>query len=218
MKQGIFLATILFIAAGFGESYLYSRKDLKGNMVNKNKHVCPVKHAAFLDNSIRKLLHNPKKILGDYVKEGMTVLDLGCGPGFFSIELAKMVGVSGQIIAADLQEGMLQKLKLKIEGTGLEKKIKLHKCDENKIGVMEKVDFILAFYIIHEVPDQKAFLEEIISILKSTGKVFIVEPKLFHVSKKAFEETITKAIEIGFMPIERPRVLLSRAVILKKTN
>ncbi len=186
-------------------------------MGDKNKRICPVRHSGCLDNKIRKLFQNPQKILGNYVKDGMTVLDLGCGPGFFSVEMAKMVGGSGRVIAADLQEGMLQKLKVKIQGTEIEKRIKLHKCEEDKIGVSEKVDFILAFYIVHEVPNQNAFLEEIKSILKPNGKVLIVEPKLFHVSKEMFEKTIMKAKETGFEPIEKPRVFLSRAVIFRKS-
>nr|CBH38630.1 hypothetical protein BSM_21070 [uncultured archaeon] len=44
----------------------------------------------------------------------MTALDLGCGPGFFSVEMAIMVGEYGLVIATDLQEGLLQKLKNKI--------------------------------------------------------------------------------------------------------
>jgi ubiquinone/menaquinone biosynthesis C-methylase UbiE len=39
----------------------------------------------------------------------MTVLDIGCGPGFFTIDMARMVGDSGRVIAADLQAAMLQK-------------------------------------------------------------------------------------------------------------
>lgn len=186
-------------------------------MSDRNKRVCPIKHAGFLDNRIRKLLQNPQKILVDYVKDGMIVLDLGCGPGFFSIELAKMVGVSGQVIAADLQEGMLQKLKIKIEGTEIEKRIKLHKCEEDKIGVSEQVDFILAFYIVHEVPNQKEFFREIRSILKPNGKVLVVEP-LFRVSKVEFEETIIKARDAGFTVVERPKVFLSKTAILKMAN
>jgi len=80
-------------------------------MVDKNKHVCPVEIAGGLDNRVRRLLQNPQRILGNYVKEGMTALDLGCGPVFLSVEMAKMVGESGIVIAADLQEGMLQKSK-----------------------------------------------------------------------------------------------------------
>lgn len=185
-------------------------------MDGKDEHVCPVEKAGGLDSGIRKIVQSPRKILGNYAREGMTVLDLGCGPGFFSVEMAKMVGASGKVIAVDLQEGMLQKLKNKIQGTEIEKRIKLHKCDGYKIGITEKVDLVLAFYMFHEVPDQKKFLEEIKSMLKPNGEVFIVEPKFFHVSKQAFEETMNMAKEIGFTPIERPKVFLSRAVVLRK--
>jgi len=67
-------------------------------MGDKNKRICPVRHSGCLNNKIRKLFQNPQKILGNYVKDGMTVLDLGCGPGFFSVEMAKMVGGFGGII------------------------------------------------------------------------------------------------------------------------
>ncbi len=144
-------------------------------------------------------------------------MDLGRGPGFFSIDMAQIVGKSGRVIASDLQEGMLKKLRDKIQGTQLEERITLHKCEENKISVSEDVDFILAFYIVHEIPNQEEFFNEIGSILKPNGQVFIVEPP-FHVSKTAFEETIRKAIDAGFKDVERPKVLLSKAVILKKES
>jgi len=182
-------------------------------MDGKDEHVCPVEKAGGLDSGIRKLLQRPKKILGNYVGDGMTVLDLGCGPGFFSVEMAKMVGASGKVIAVDLQEGMLRKLKNKIQGTEIERRIKLHRCDKNKIGITEKVDLVLAFYMFHEVPDQKKFLEEIKPVLKPDGRVFIVEPKFFHVSRRAFEETVEVAKAVGFKPVGRPKVFLSRAVV-----
>lgn len=180
----------------------------------KNR-VCPVELAGSLDNRIRRWFQDPRKILGPYIKDGMTVLDMGCGPGFFSIELAKMVGQSGRVIASDLQEGMLQKLRNKIQGTELEERITLHKCEKNKMGVSEGVDFVLAFYMLHEIPNQEAFFNEIKSILKPNGQVFIVEPP-FHVSKTGFEETIRKARDAGFTLIERPKVLLSKSMILRK--
>lgn len=178
------------------------------------KRICPVEKACGLDNKIRRFFQNPQKILGRYIKDGMTILDLGCGPGFFSVEIAKMIGKSGKVIAADLQEGMLQILRNKIKGTDIEKRIKLHKCEENRIGIVDKVDFVLAFYMVHEVPSQGNLLREIQSILNSNGKVFIIEPK-FHVSKKAFEEMINNIKDIGFEIIEKPKLLLSRAIILK---
>jgi len=83
-------------------------------MDNRNNRVCPVEIAGSLDNRIRRWIQNPVKVLGPYIEKGMVVLDMGCGPGFFSIDMAQMVGKSGRVIVADLQEGMLQKKRLKI--------------------------------------------------------------------------------------------------------
>jgi len=184
--------------------------------MGKNERICPVEKAGHLESRFRKWGQNPNKILRNYVKEGMTALDLGCGGGFFSIPMAEIVGESGKLIAVDVQEGMLEKLKNKIKGKEIEKRIMLHKNEEDEIGISEKADFILAFYVLHEVPNQNKFLEEIYAILKPNGNFFLVEPKLFHVSKKAFKETERKAISIGFSPIERPRIFLSRAILFTK--
>jgi ubiquinone/menaquinone biosynthesis C-methylase UbiE len=183
-------------------------------VADQNKRVCPVSLAASLDNRIRRWLQNPRKILDPYIKQGMTVLDIGCGPGFFSVELARMVGKSGRVIAADLQEGMLRKLKDKIRGTELEESITFHKCEENKIGLSEKVDFVFAFYVMHEVPDQQGFLHEVKSILKPNGHVLIIEPP-FHTSKKEFQETIRKAQDAGFEAIDRPKIFPNKVAYLK---
>jgi ubiquinone/menaquinone biosynthesis C-methylase UbiE len=145
----------------------------------------------------------------------MTVLDVGCGPGFFSVDMAQMVGKSGRVIACDLQEGMLQKVREKIQGTELEERITLHRCETNKLGLSEDVDFVLLFYMVHEIRSQEEFFREIESILKPNGQVFMVEPP-FHVSKTAFEETIRKARGAGLTPVERPKMFLNKTVILKK--
>jgi len=178
-----------------------------------NKRVCPAEFAGMLDNSIRRLFQNPRRLMEPYISKGMSVLDLGCGPGFFSIEIARIVSDSGKVIAADLQEGMLEKVNRKIKGTDLEKRIELHKCQVDKIGISEKVDFVLAFWMIHEVPDQYNLFRELESILKPPGKIFIIEPK-FHVSDKSFGEMIKIAENSGFEISGRPKVVFSRTVLL----
>ena len=185
-------------------------------MTDRSKRVCPVERAGGLDNRIRRWVHNPQKILGPYVKEGMTVMDVGCGPGLYSIEMALMVGESGRVFASDLQEGMLQLVRSKIRGTELEKRITLHKCEEKKIGVSADVDFVLAFYMVHEVPDQAAFFADIEAILKRGGRLLIIEPP-FHVSKSAFGKTIEKARNSGLTLVERPSVFFSKTALLSKS-
>ncbi len=183
-------------------------------MNDKRTRVCPVELANSLDNKIRGWFQNPQKILAPYIKEGMKVLDVGCGPGFFSIEIAKMVGVKGKVFAVDMQEGMLQKVKNKIYGSPLEEIITLIKCEQDKINVKEKVDFILAFYMVHEVPGKENFFRTLKELLETNGKILIVEPKFFHVSKTEFDITISKAEKAGLQAATGPKLPFSFSAIL----
>ena len=70
-------------------------------------HVCPWWGGDFLDNRLRRLIHDPEMIVGPYVKPGMTVMDVGCGMRLFSIPMARMVGDEGRVIAVDLRQKML---------------------------------------------------------------------------------------------------------------
>ncbi len=183
--------------------------------MKRNHWVCPVELAGVLDFGLRKLFHNPSKMLSPYIKPGMTVLDFGCGPGYFSIEMAKMVGGSGKVIAADIQEGMLEKLRRKIHGKPvLQNIIKPHKCREDRLDLVEKVDFALLFYVLHEVPDRQNTLREIKALLNPDGRVLIAEPK-FHVSRKDFNELLELIRKTGFEVVQEPKIFLSRAVVLK---
>ncbi|MFI5144476.1 MAG: class I SAM-dependent methyltransferase [Ignavibacteria bacterium] len=183
--------------------------------MNDKNRVCPIERAGRLDSKIRNFIQNPYRILRNYIRPGMNALDIGPGPGYFTIPMAEMLGASGKVIAADLQQGMLDKLKNKITGTEFEQRIILHKCDADKIGVTDEVDFILAFYVVHEVPDAGKLFSELHTILKKNGKILIVEPP-GHVSKNDFEKMAAKAEQAGFIIIEKPRIFLGRTVVLMK--
>ena len=107
---------------------------------------------------------------------------------------------------------MLDRVGERARESGLDERIRLHRTGRNKIGLNEKVDFILAFYLLHELPDMKAFLREARSLLKPGGHLFIAEPN-FKVSEEAFDGTVTQAMDAGFEIAERPRVLFSRAAV-----
>ncbi|MBC8440740.1 MAG: class I SAM-dependent methyltransferase [Deltaproteobacteria bacterium] len=183
-------------------------KEFKGD-------VCSHSHSFFLDNFIRRILQNPKKIVGEYIRQGDTVIDLGCGPGFFSIDMAKMVGDTGKVYSVDLQKEMLDDVKIKAAKQNLSKQIVVHNCGQDKIGLNEEVqaDFILAFYMIHETPDPIAFAKQVKQLLKKGGKFLIVEP-LFHVSKKKFLTICEDFKSIGFSVLDTPKKKGGRSLLL----
>lgn len=177
-------------------------------------HICPWWLARALDNPIRRLIHNPEQMLKPYIKSGQTVLDIGCGSGTFTIAMARMVGDAGKVIALDVQNEMLQMVRTKAAKQGLESRIITYKSEPDKIGITAKVDFVLAFYMVHEVPDVDAFLKEITSLLKSHGKLLIVEPKL-HVSASSFNKTLEAARLAGLKPISEPKIQFSRSMLFQ---
>jgi ubiquinone/menaquinone biosynthesis C-methylase UbiE len=177
--------------------------------------VCSHSHSFFLDNFLRRIIQNPKKIVGSYIKTGDIVVDLGCGPGYFSIDMAKMVGESGKVFSVDLQKEMLEKVRGKAEKYNLADRMKYHNCPQDKIGLNDdiKADFILAFYMLHETPDHSQFLNEVKNLLKKGGKFLIVEP-LFHVSKKHFHKITQEVKNIGFKILDTPSKKGGRSLLL----
>ena len=173
-------------------------------------HVCPWRLAYTFDNSLRRLVHDPEKILSPYVKKGMTVLDTGCGMGFFSIAMARLVGPEGKVIAVDMQPQMLEVLGRRAEKAGVSGRIVTVCCAQNELGVNEKADFALAFYMMHEVPDKERFFRQVASCLKSQAGLLLVEPR-FHVSRSAFEQTVQAAQKAALVKAGNPRVRFSFA-------
>jgi len=177
--------------------------------------VCPWWGGYFLDNPLRRLLHSPEKILRPYVRLGMTVMDFGCGMGLFSIAMARLVGDGGRVIAVDLQQRMLDVLADRANKAGLAERITTHRCEATSIGLGVPVDFTLAFYSVHEVPDLARLLGEIHACLRPGGKFLAVEP-IGHVRAKDFQRMVSMAHQIGLQEVERPRIRLSHAAVFIK--
>jgi ubiquinone/menaquinone biosynthesis C-methylase UbiE len=178
-------------------------------------HVCPWWGGYFIDNRLRRWLHNPEQILAPYIQPDMTAMDFGCGMGMFSIAMAKLVGSKGRVIAVDLQQKMLDVLQKRARKAEMLDRICTHRCDPASIGINEPVDFVLAFYSAHEVPDLRRLLGEIHSRLRPQGRFMVVEP-IGHVTAKDFRAMMSLATEIGLQEQEQPHVRLSRAAILVK--
>jgi ubiquinone/menaquinone biosynthesis C-methylase UbiE len=179
------------------------------------KHVCPWWLAYGFDNAIRRMIHRPEHLMGAYVRPGMTVLDIGCGMGHFSIGMARMVGDKGKVIAVDLQPQMLKRVSDRARRQGLSGRIELHRCEANALHLSVSVDFILTFWMAHEVDRLPTFMQELHALLNDGGHYFLAEP-LLHVSAKRFRDICDAAAKAGFAAGRAPAVRFSRAVVFGK--
>ena len=175
--------------------------------------VCPWWLCYSFDNPLRRLFHDPERLLDPYVMPGMTVVDIGCGMGYFTIGLAKLAGPEGKVIAVDRQQQMLDALGRRARRAGMADRIVLHRCRKESLGVKEPADFVLAFWMAHEVPDAPRFFREIFTLLKTEGRLLLVEPKV-HVTQRSLEWTLAVCRETGFRILEEPVVALSRAFLM----
>jgi len=176
------------------------------------EHVCPWWLCCTFDNPVRRLVHNPEKMFINFIKEGDTVVDIGCGMGFFSIGMAKLVGEKGRVITADLQEKMIERVGQRARQKGLLSRITLHKCTPDKLGITVMADFALAFWMVHEVRNKDAFFNEIITFLKPGAHFLLVEPKI-HVTDIYFRKITDIAVKVGLKPCSGENVSLSRAML-----
>ena len=184
-------------------------------MANRATHVCPWWITWTFDNPLRRLVHDPGAIFGGWVSAGDRVVDIGCGFGHFSLGLARLVGARGSVVAVDLQEEMLRRVRRRAERAGLEGIIRTHRCREDALGLEGPADFVLAFWMVHEVPDSERLLEEVAGLLRPGGRFLMAEP-VFHTPESVFLGEVAAAERAGLAPTLRPRVRWSRAALLER--
>ncbi len=179
---------------------------------------CPVWVGYLLLCPFRAFAHDPQVILGPHVREGMTVLDVGCAMGFMSLPLARMVGPSGKVVCVDLQEGMLRRLGRRAARAGLADRVELRACGPESLalhGLEGTVDFALAFMMVHEVGDARRLFGEIHAALKPGAGLLLAEP-IFHVPRRAFEAELESARLAGFSVASELSIPRSRGALLRR--
>ncbi len=180
--------------------------------------VCPVWLGYLLASPLRRLWHDPEKVLLPYVREGMTVLEPGPGMGFFTLELARMVGPSGRVVAVDVQPRMLSRISRRAARAGLLARVNARSTTPDTLGIADlagAVDFTLAFFLVHELPAVEPFFAEVARASKRGAGVLFTEPA-GHVKKADFEVELKAAIRAGFDLVERPALHGSHAAFLRR--
>ena len=183
-------------------------------------HVCPWWLGYLLASRVRRLWQDPAPILGPFVREGMIVLEPGPGMGFFTLELARLVGSKGRVYAVDVQRRMLAGLARRAGKAGLEGRIECRLATSESMGLDDlagRVDFVLAFAMVHEVPDAASLFRQLHVLLKPGGRVLVSEPR-GHVSDAKFARMLDIAREAGFRATDAdaPTIRRSLTTVLER--
>jgi ubiquinone/menaquinone biosynthesis C-methylase UbiE len=192
---------------------------MQGNGM-QHRGVCPFWIGLLLASPLRRLVHDPVKILGPHVRTGMTVLDVGSAMGFFSLPLARLVAPDGRVLCVEMQERMLRVLERRARKSGVQDLIEARPCTQDSLGLHGldgTVDFALVFAMVHEVPDPERLFAEILRAMKPGASLLMAEPK-GHVRIEAFEASVSAAAKHGCSVAGTPRVRGCHAVLLQKTD
>jgi ubiquinone/menaquinone biosynthesis C-methylase UbiE len=180
--------------------------------------VCPWWMGYLLLSPMRRWMQKQEKLLAPYIHEGMTVLEPGPGMGFFTLPMARMTGESGRIIAVDIQARMLESLRRRALKAGLLARIETRLARPDSLGIDDlksRVDFVLAFALVHEMPSAEVFFNEAAAALKPGGLLLLAEPS-GHVKPEKFARELEAARAAGFEEVSRPAVRRSLAAVLRK--
>ena len=180
--------------------------------------VCPWWLGYWLICPLRRRGQDPAAILAPHVNQGMTVLEPGSGMGFFTLDLANLVGASGRVIAVDIQPKMLGRLKSRAAKAGLLGRIDARLTSPGSMGITDlrsSVDFTLAFAVVHEFLDVARFFAEVAAASKPNASLLLAEPK-GHVKASEFDSELQAARQAGFNLVDRPSIRRSQAALLKK--
>lgn len=144
---------------------------------HRQPHPMPHQFARVLDHPLRMAYRDPVSTLGEFgIAAGTTVLDLGCGAGTFTVEMARMVGESGLVHAVDIQSAFTQQARARVEAAGLESRVRFHTCGADHLPLADNsIDLAVVIATIGEIPNKAGTLAELRRVLKPGATLGISE-------------------------------------------
>jgi ubiquinone/menaquinone biosynthesis C-methylase UbiE len=169
-----------------------------------------------LANPLRRLLESPEALLQPHVAPGMTVLEPGCGFGYFTLPLARMVGPTGKVLCVDVEPKVVARLQRRVDRAGLSSRVAASVCSPTDLGLGARsgqVDLVTVIHMMHELEDLPGFLRQVTALLKPGGRMLVLEPK-GHVAPARFAVELEACREAGFTALPLPAGLEGRPVAL----
>ena len=169
-----------------------------------------------MDNFIRRLISPAKKKVSKFARAGAMVADLGCGPGYFTIPMAELVGEGGKVYAIDSDRKSIQKLREKI-GPNLENVIETHTASAAHVDMVadQCIDFVFANGLLCCMHDHDGATREIKRILKPTGRAYLSVSRFYRINdSRAVRREEWENILRGFEVKERHEAISNRSAVV----
>ena len=148
-------------------------KEYKGRTIAQTMHYAG---APWLIRESRQREEDCERMLANLgVKEGMTICDMGCGNGFYTLQLATMVGEKGRVLAVDVQPEMLKLLRDRMEKQGIENITPILGSFHNPRLPADEVDIMFCVDVYHEFSHPEQMLQAMRESLKPDGVVVLLE-------------------------------------------
>ena len=133
-----------------------------------------------LDHPARMRYRDPVSTLGPFgLGPGQTVLDLGCGTGTFTVEMARQAGRAGRVHAVDIQAPMLDAARARVNDAGYAQRVHFHHCGAYRLPLeRDSVDVAVLIATLSEMPQPLFALEELRRVLRPGGRLAVSEEML----------------------------------------
>ncbi|MEM3823593.1 MAG: class I SAM-dependent methyltransferase [Candidatus Bathyarchaeia archaeon] len=132
-----------------------------------------------LARKLHLMLMNLTNLIG--IREGMQVLDVGCGQGMFTVCLAKLAGESGKVVAIDITDEYLKEMNKTLEKYRVKHLVKFIKADAAELSAIfapQSFDAVVSYRFIEELTQPEKLpkiIVEMAKMIRQNGKVALIE-------------------------------------------
>ena len=194
------LKIIGFIILGFLLIWLFGLKMII-KFMKKGGDPCPSSLSWIVDLPVRR--YYMRHVLDRVgIQPGETVLELGPGPGAFTVDAARRLGPDGKLIAVDIQSEMIEQVNRRVKQAGVTN-VETHVASAYELPLEDgSVDRVFMVTVLPEIPDPARGLQEVMRVLKPGG-LFSTTEEFLDPDYPRRVTTIRWAESAGFEPVER---------------
>ena len=126
----------------------------------------------YADETERRKWQNPEAVLEKAgLKPGMTLIDIGCGQGFFTLPASRLIGPSGKVFGLDKDEIVISGLRIKASAEGLKNIETITGAAEDNVVCSACADMVFLGIVLHDYNDPSKVLKNAHKMIKPGGKL-----------------------------------------------